>query len=151
MFLNYYEAFINLFKILLINFYSYEHVAPSLPYEKVKASMKYWRRKAFPANPNTLGQFLAQLREPCNNHLRSYNSSEMLIADVKDQDDNLHMIFWDQQFVGEVMRGATKIFIDGTFQTTPRVVDAYQLVTIMAVRYNHVSKISAASLLIILI
>lgn len=101
--------------------------------------MKHWRRRCFPPNPTNLAGFLDQLRQPCYSNLLNYERNLITINEVTDIDGCLHLIFYDSEFVQNVMSGATKIFVDGTFQTTPRPTDAYQLVMVMAVRFNHVS------------
>lgn len=71
--------------------------------------------------------------------LRNYNNNEMFVHEIVDGDGCQHVIMYDHNFAADVMTNASRIFIDGTFQTTPRIAGATQLVTIMAVTHSHVS------------
>lgn len=107
-----------------------------VPYQAIKSSMINWRRGHYPANPTTLDEFKEQLTDEANFRLLTYNHNELTVQEIVDGDGCQHLIIYDQNFL---KRGASRIFIDGTFQCTPRIAGATQLVTIMAVTYSHVS------------
>lgn len=102
-------------------------------------SMKVWRRQIYPRDPTTLQEFYDQLRDPRNENLLKYNSTMMKIEKVVDSDGEEHVVIYDDTLVKDVFSNAKKIFVDGTFATTPHVEGVYQLVTFMAVCFGHVS------------
>lgn len=120
---------------------SYQEAAVLIPYPTIKSSMRNWRRMVYPTNPTSLSEFMQQLGDPTNEHLKSYNDSLMTVNSVIDADGCEHVVLFDEVFVRAVMSRATLIFVDGTFQTTPLLAGVTQLVTIMAVTYSHVSSL----------
>lgn len=102
--------------------------------------MRNWRRKIYPRNPHNFAEFINQLQYDQNNKLLAYNTSIMTVDVVTDDDDCQHIIFYDKDFIRQLFtRSVSKVFIDGTFKTTPNLFGAYQLVTVMVVAYGHVS------------
>lgn len=101
--------------------------------------MKVWRRQVYPRDPTTLEEFYVQLKDPQNAKLLNYNSTKMTIEKVQDSDGEEHLIIYDDGLVKEIFRNSRKLFVDGTFQTTPHVQGVYQLVTFMAICFGHVS------------
>lgn len=120
-------------------FFSYKEAAVEVPYHVVKTSMANWRRGIWPASPKSLAEFHRVLTAPGNEKLTSYNDATMTLDSVVDSDGEQHVIFYDPVFVRKVMTTATKIFVDATFQTTPRMAGISQLLTIMVVSHNHAS------------
>lgn len=57
-----------------------------------------------------------------------------------DRDGEQHIIFYDPAFIREIMPNVTKIFIDASFQTTPRITRVSQLLTLKVVSHGHVSQ-----------
>lgn len=57
---------------------------------------------------------------------------------VEDADGELHIIFYDENFIREAMLGAEVLFVYCTFDVTPRLRGVYQFLTIMGFRYGHV-------------
>lgn len=104
--------------------------------------MRNWRRKIYPANPNTLSQFAEQLKDGRNDHLLAYNTSIMTVETLTDDDGDEHILMYDKDHILKLFTSdATKIFVDGTFQTTPNIANAYQLISIIAIRFGRVSLI----------
>lgn len=101
--------------------------------------MTIWRRAIWPANPSNLSDFYNKLTAAGKEGLCSYNDSSMTVDSVIDEDGEQHLVFYDRAFINDVMPQVTKVFIDGTFQTTPAMAGEYQLLTLMVVTHSHVS------------
>ena len=84
----------------------------------------------YPPNPTSLGEMAAQLEQPEHYRLLEYDIGRLL--------GKTHIVIYDLEFV-HVFRNVARIFINGTFETTPRVRDVYQLVTVLGVTHGHVS------------
>lgn len=115
-----------------------------MPCYVIKTSMANWRRGIWPANPKNLADFHRVLSTPGNEKLTSYNDAAMTVDKVMDSQREEHVIFYDSVFVRQVMPTATKIFIDATFQSTPRMAGVSQLLTVMVVAHNHVCSITSS-------
>lgn len=111
------------------------------PYNEIKGRMKKWRKKNFPKQPRTIKEMGEKLLEPGNEKLRSYGPGVIEPITITDSDGNDHMILIDRELINKRFKNLknAKIFIDGTFQTTPKLDDIYQLLTVMMMHHNHVS------------
>ena len=97
------------------------------------------RRLEFPANPNSMHVFAQQLAN--NRRLGQYNDDGMLTSEsILDVDGEMHIAFFDQNFIQNYISNAEELLIDATFEVLPHIQRAYQLLRIMARRHNHVSK-----------
>lgn len=124
---------------MILIFFRYQDAAVEVPYHVIKSSMANWRRGVWPASPKNLDEFHRVLTAPGNEKLTTYNDASMTLEHIVDNDGEKHEVFYDPVFVRKVMPSATKIFIDATFQTTPRMAGISQLLTVMVVSHNHVS------------
>lgn len=121
--------------------FRYQDAAIEVPYSAIKSSMSNWRKAICPANPKSLTEFVIKLNTAGNEHLTAYNDAAMTVDSVIDRDQHEHVVFYDQNFVLQIIPGVSKVFIDATFQTTPTMVGVAQLLTVMVVAYGHVSSI----------
>jgi hypothetical protein len=97
------------------------------------------RRISYPPRPSNILAFSEQLSDPRNERLLEYTSGRFTTRLLRDTDGNNHIAIHDAEFVRtEIMQDVTKIFIDATFRSTPNLEDAYQLMTIMGIKFNHV-------------
>ena len=80
-----------------------------------------------------------QLAQPESSRLLEYDVGRLVSRRIVDSLGKVHILLYDPEFVGSQFCTVSKIFIDGTFKTTPRLRDVYQLVTVLGVTYDHVS------------
>lgn len=104
--------------------------------------MVRWRRSVFPPNPRNIRSFALQLQAPENLVLREYDGGRVDSQLILDSDHEEHLALWDQSFIDTEIGRAEKIFVDCTFKATPSLEGAYQFLTIMAVKHDHVSRVS---------
>ncbi|XP_043288577.1 uncharacterized protein [Venturia canescens] len=90
----------------------------------------------YPPSPRTLQSMAEQCQQPECRRLLEYDLGTINTTTITDDEGNVHFLMHDPQFTSEFV-DVTHTFIDGTFQTTPRVRGVYQLVTILGVKYDH--------------
>lgn len=78
-----------------------------------------------------------QLEQPESEKLLQYHVGKLTTRKIVDTENNVHLLMYDAQFAEE-FANVTHVFIDGTFQTTPRVRGVYPLVTVLGIKYDHV-------------
>lgn len=117
-----------------------QEVRVQIPFNSILDSMKRWRRASFPPCPNTLELMARQLADDpdCERILQS-DHSQLTTKTIYDREGNVHLLIYDAPWVRQGFRRVDRLFIDGTFQTTPQVAGVHQLLTLMAVRFDHVS------------
>ena len=93
----------------------------------------------YPPNPTSLREMAAQLEQPEHYRLLKYDIGRLQCKRVVDNLGKTNIVIYDLEFVHNVFRNVARIFTDGTFETTPRVRDVYQLVTVLGVTHGHVS------------
>ena len=128
----------------ITNYYYFYHSYPRevkvlLPFNSIVSTLKRWRRAMYRPNPTSLGEMAAQLEQPEHYRLLEYDIGRLQSKRVVDSLGKTHIVIYDLEFVHNVFRNVARIFIDGTFGTTPRVRDVYQLVTVLGVTHGHVS------------
>ena len=102
--------------------------------------MKECRRKHYPACPRNIQEFVDRLADPAQARILEYDTGRLTVKMITDADNAQHAIFVDENFVREEMAEVSKLFIDATYQSTPRIAGAYQLLSIMGIKLNHVRK-----------
>lgn len=112
-----------------------------VPFNSILTTLKRLRRWEFPACPNSLLEMADGLENPDNARLLQHAGRQLLnTRRIIDAQGNLHILIFSPEFVANEFNAVSKLFIDGTFKTTPRVQGVYQLLTILGIRYNHVSQ-----------
>jgi hypothetical protein len=109
--------------------------------------MKRCRKNSYPPHPQNIREFVEQLMDPQYQRNLEYQvgrgdnteHGRISVTLVTDARGNNHALIRDEVFVREEMRDVDRLFIDGTFRSTPNINDAAQLVTIMGIKLNHVS------------
>lgn len=103
--------------------------------------MKKWRRRMFPTQPNIILEMGRLLKDPENKKLLDYGKGTLQVETITDADVCHHLIVRDQALIDEYFRDVPNLrsWIDGTFQTTAKLEDAYQTLTVMLAKDDHVS------------
>lgn len=97
------------------------------------------RRVIYPARPLDLPAFNEQLDDPQDPRILEYAQGRFSTHLVVDEEGHNHLIIYDEDFVRtEIAPRVTKLFVDATFKSTPNLNDAYQLLTMMGIIFNHV-------------
>ena len=91
----------------------------------------------YPPAPANMGQFADQLL--ANVRLGQYEDGFLRSERTRDLNEDIHILFYDENFIRGHMSEITNLFIDATFDIIPRVQGTYQLLSIMGVTYGHVS------------
>lgn len=104
--------------------------------------MKRWRQKQFPKQPKNILEMGTLLRNDANKKLLDYGKGKMQSVIITDADGCNHLLLFDQELINAEFKNVpnSRAWIDGTFQTTVKLDDAYQHVTIMVSKYDHVRK-----------
>lgn len=102
--------------------------------------MQKCRRRHYPPCPRTVEEFVDRLSGPASARNLEYGHGRLSIRLVTDDGGAQHVLFWDENFVHQEMATVSRLLIDATFRTRPRVDGVYQLMTIMGIKLNHVSK-----------
>ena len=97
--------------------------------------------------PSSLEEYVAILCSPQSRDQLIYNGGTLEADLVKINNIRRDITeyvssavaFADPQFM-ESISDTKMIFIDATFKTMPRDIGSYQLLTLMALKYNHVRK-----------
>ena len=100
--------------------------------------MKRRRRERFPPSPRNLQEFVDQVSDPARARILEYESGRLSIQLIMDNDGAQHVLFHDQNFVNTAMADVSKLLIDATFATRPRLEGVYQLLTVMGIKFSHV-------------
>ena len=100
--------------------------------------MKRRRRERFPPSPRNLQEFVDQVSDPARARILEYESGRLSIQLITDNDGAQHVLFHDQNFVNTEMADVSKLLIDATFATRPRLEGVYQLLTVMSIKFSHV-------------
>lgn len=101
--------------------------------------MVRWRREVFPANPDTIPEFAAQLGAPEHQAIREFDGGVLESQMIVDAEGDTHLAFWEPGILDNEMDQVERVFADCTFKATPALNEAYQLFTLMAIKYDHVS------------
>lgn len=100
--------------------------------------MKECRRKRFPRHPHTIEEFVQRLTDLEFGRSLEYDTGRFSVILITDSNNGRHVILYDAHFVHEEMSEVTRLFVDATFRSRPRLEGAYQLLTIMGIKLNHV-------------
>lgn len=119
--------------------------AALLPYASMISSMKRWRKRNFPPTPHTLEEFFRRATDPAYAKNLQYGSGSLSVKLVTDDHGHNHVLLYDADFVFREMLTVTRLFIDGTFRSAPDLQGVYQLVTLMAIKFNHVRNLDIDS------
>ncbi|KAJ8672062.1 hypothetical protein QAD02_003321 [Eretmocerus hayati] len=106
--------------------------------EAMRSYLKRWRLESFPPHPKTFKEFCKQVREErYTSILKSMHAK--LEAHVKvDDDGEEHIIYYDRDYVQEVMRNTKYFFLDGTFQCRPgRMKGIAQIFNVMGIKLGR--------------
>lgn len=101
--------------------------------------MQQCRRQHYPPNPRTIDEFVTRLSDTAYERNLEYCNGRLSVTLIIDSSGARHALLFDENFVRQQMGDVTKILIDGTFRSRPRIEGVYQLVTIMGIKLNHVS------------
>ena len=96
--------------------------------------MKRRRRERFPPSPRNLQEFVDQVSDSARARILEYESGRLSIQLITDNDGAQHA----QNFVNTEMADVSKLLIDATFATRPRLEGVYQLLTVMGIKFSHV-------------
>lgn len=82
------------------------------------------------------------LSNESNKKLLDYGKGCLTAITITDADGCNHLILYDKELINQEFRGIpnARCWIDGTFETTAKLDDAYQHITYMSSKYDHVSK-----------
>lgn len=117
---------------------SHPDAAEKTSYQELRGFMKECRRKRYRQRPHTIEEFAQQLTEPEFGRNLEYDTGRFSVIPITDNNNGQHVVFYDAQFVHEEMSEVTRLFVDATFRARPRLEGAYQLLTVMGIKLNHV-------------
>lgn len=110
-----------------------------VPFSSIRTSMRRWRRRSFPPNPRNLEDFGLVLFNIHDGGILDYNTGRLRTVTIVDDNRDTHVIFYDLDFMRAEFANVTSILVDATFDSVPQMQNAMQLLTVMGIRYNHVS------------
>lgn len=96
------------------------------------------RLQNYPPSPHTIGEFVDRLNDPTYRRNLEYGSGRLSVRLVTDDGGAQHALIFDENFVREEMQDVSKLLIDATFSSRPRIDGVYQLMTIMGIKLDHV-------------
>ncbi|XP_043287572.1 uncharacterized protein [Venturia canescens] len=111
--------------------------AEKMSYLEIRSFMKKCRRRRYPQQPHTIEVFVQQLTAPEYTRNLEYETGHLTVVLITDENNGKHVIFYDAKFVQEEMTEVTRLFIDATFKSRPRLQGVYQVLTILGVKLNH--------------
>lgn len=117
--------------------------------------MKRCRKNVYPPHPQNIFEFANRLTDPQYERNLEYQigrganamHGQLSVRLVTDDRGNNHALLYDEAFISTKMREVDRIFVDGTFRSTPNLNDATQLVTIMGIKQNYVRNFWLSKLL----
>lgn len=109
------------------------------PYQNIKSSIKKWRRDVFPANIKNIRDFCTELNNEAIKPLFETETVKLQSKLITDADNNVHLVFYDLDFIRKHFQQVKELFIDATFDTVTKLDDAYQLFSILGIIVECVS------------
>ncbi|XP_043286702.1 uncharacterized protein [Venturia canescens] len=116
---------------------SHAEAARYVSFRAIRSFMQQCRKKNYPPNPRTIQEFVDRLTDPQFARILEYINGRLTVRSVTDDSGAQHAILYDEDFVRREMSEVTKLLIDATFCTRPRIEGVYQLMTIMGIKLNH--------------
>lgn len=81
---------------------------------------------------------MGRLLDPAHARNLESTNGRLSVHLITDESGAQHALFWDAVFVSEEMGDVSRLLIDATFRSRPRIEGVYQLLTIMGIKLNHV-------------
>ncbi|XP_043282398.1 uncharacterized protein [Venturia canescens] len=111
--------------------------ASHVSFRSIRSFMKVCRKKHYPPSPHTVREFVDRLVDPVFARNLEYDNGRLSVRLIIDNSGAQHALFFDKNFVRQEMAEVSRLLIDGTFCSRPRIDGVYQLLTIMGIKLNH--------------
>lgn len=103
--------------------------------------MLRWRKRLYPTLPRDFNDFGETLVRIHDDDMLDYYRGRLRCNVIEDSTGYKHIVFCDLNHIRNRFSNVTTLLIDATFSTRPNIPGCSQVLTVMAVKYNHVSKI----------
>lgn len=123
--------------------YRHPEAASIVTYPSIESTMRRWRKSFHPPIPDSLTAYGNILEDDQWRRMMSYNRGRIQTATVTAADNSVSVVFGNVDYIN-LLSDATEIFIDATFKVVPAVNGAYQLLTMMATKFDHVGLIESS-------
>uniref|UniRef100_A0ABD2WGV9 Uncharacterized protein n=1 Tax=Trichogramma kaykai TaxID=54128 RepID=A0ABD2WGV9_9HYME len=128
----------------------YPEAAMLVPFTAISRIIQRWRNRTFPLSSDSLVALSLQLANPRNAGIFNYDAGTITKRIFRDQDGDMHFLFYDENVVTRVTASTRTLMIDFTYKTCPQVPDAnLQLGTVMFWRQFYLNDISGLEMLTI--
>lgn len=107
--------------------------------------MQKCRKHHYPPSPRTIEQFVGRLSDPAYTRNLEYGTGRFSVQLITDESGAQHAVFYDENFIRQEMTDVSRLLIDATFRSRPRIEGVYQLLTIMGIKLNHVRIFSSCN------
>lgn len=122
--------------------YRHPEGAAQVPYPSITSTLLRWRRFSRPSIPHNFVEIKNILDMEEWQRFRNTASGDNFFQGLVRGDDNSEsLIFSSVPFLRKVARFSNEIHADGTFKVVPPAIGAYQLLSIHAMAFDHVSHI----------
>lgn len=103
--------------------------------------MLRWRSRAFPPLPRKLRDFGEALERIHDGGILEYSHGRMRSRMIVDANGDVHVLLYDSEFLRVDLHDATSLLVDATFDSVPALENGMKLMTILLIKFNHVSSV----------
>ncbi|XP_051167015.1 uncharacterized protein LOC127285188 [Leptopilina boulardi] len=114
--------------------------AVNVTFNSMESNLYKWKLRTLPSLPpipESVQNFVEIINSPENQQWKQFNDGQFSVTVTRDITGSTSAIFIDIQFAERIIADNNMVYLDATYKVVPKIEDAYQLLTLIMIKFNH--------------